>query len=63
MKKSALDLIENFWGGMIHDGADIFWEIYNPKNKSFSPYGDPMINSYCHAWSCTPTYFLHKYTL
>ena len=30
----------------------------NPANPDESPYGSPIVNSYCHAWSCTPAYFL-----
>lgn len=54
-------LIKEYWGGMIQEGADTFWEVYNPKDKNFSPYGDSIVNSYCHAWSCTPCYLLRKY--
>lgn len=61
MKQEALDWMRMYWGGMIRDGADTFWELYNPKDKDFSPYGNHLINSYCHAWSCTPTYLLRKY--
>ena len=57
----ALEYIRSYWGEMIHDGADTFWELYNPRNKRESPYGSSIINSYCHAWSCTPTYILRKY--
>lgn len=60
-KELALKEIKRYWGGMIHDGADTFWELYNPYNKNESPYGSSMVNSYCHAWSCTPTYFLRKF--
>ncbi len=59
----ALEYIRSYWGEMIHDGADTFWELYNPRNKRESPYGSSIINSYCHAWSCTPTYILRKYFL
>lgn len=38
-----------------------FYELFDPQSKNFSPYGSPIINSYCHAWSCTPTYFIRKY--
>lgn len=62
-KGKAIDLLKNYWGGMIEDGADTFWELYDPENKDFSPYGSSLINSYCHAWSCTPTYFIRKYKL
>ena len=33
------------------------------ENKFASPYGDRMINSFCHAWSGTPSYFIRKYSL
>lgn len=52
-----------YWGGMMALGADCFWETYDPERPDFSPYGTPTINSYCHAWSCTPTYFLRRYAL
>jgi hypothetical protein len=42
---------------MIAAGADTFWEVYDPATPLSSPYGDIHINSYCHAWSCTPSYF------
>ncbi|MBM7572991.1 sugar hydrolase [Aquibacillus albus] len=61
MKKEALDWMKMYWGGMLKEGADTFWELYNPKDKEFSPYGNHLINSYCHAWSCTPTYLLREY--
>ncbi|MEH7416270.1 sugar hydrolase [Neobacillus drentensis] len=62
-KEQAIEEMKNYWGGMIQDGADTFWELYDPKNKDFSPYGSHLINSYCHAWSCTPTYLIRKYNL
>lgn len=62
-KEEALKYIRYYWGGMLEDGADCFWELYDPKNKYVSPYGSRIINSYCHAWSCTPTYFIRKYFL
>lgn len=60
-KQQALDYMKYYWGGMIGHGADTFWELYNPKNPAESPYGSSIVNSYCHAWSCTPTYLLRKY--
>lgn len=60
-KELALEEMKRYWGGMIQDGADTFWELYNPENKYESPYGSVAINSFCHAWSCTPTYFLRKF--
>ncbi len=58
LDSEALDLVQSYWGGMIAAGADTFWEVYDPANPLHSPYGDIHINSYCHAWSCTPSYFL-----
>lgn len=61
LKKEASEYIENYWGGMTDLGADTFYEVYVPDDLDFSPYGDRMINSMCHAWSCTPSYFIRKY--
>ena len=60
-KKTAMDYMKYYWGGMIRHGADTFWELYNPENPAESPYGSSIVNSYCHAWSCTPTSLLRKY--
>ena len=46
---------------MVKKGADTFWEVYDPNNDKLSPYGFYPMNSYCHAWSCTPVYFINKY--
>jgi len=50
-----------YWGGMLEEGADTFWELHNPENPNESPYGGTIVNSYCHAWSCAPAYFLRKF--
>lgn len=63
LKDEALALIKKFWGGMVSCGADTFYEAYVPDDPDFSPYGDRMVNSLCHAWSCTPAYFIRKYNL
>lgn len=57
----AIEEMKRYWGEMIKDGADTFWEVYNPYNRHESPYGSAMVNSYCHAWSCTPAYLLRKF--
>jgi len=54
----SIEVMRNYWGGMVSRGANTFWEVYVPDNALFSPYGDPLVNSACHAWSCTPSYFL-----
>lgn len=62
-REQAIAQMKAYWGEMIKDGADTFWELYNPQDKKMSPYGSNLINSYCHAWSCTPTYFIRKYLI
>lgn len=57
----ALQYIRRIWGGMVGLGADTFFEAFVPGDPSFSPYDDNKVNSMCHAWSCTATYFLRKY--
>lgn len=62
-KGLAIDYMREYWGGMIKDGTDTFWELYDPKNKDLKPYGSQMVNSYCHAWSCAPAYMIRKYLI
>jgi len=61
LKDQALEHIKSYWGSMVEAGADTFWEAWNPDDPGASPYGSSIINSYCHAWSCTPAYILKKY--
>ena len=59
-KTQARQVIRDYWGGMVENGADTYWELYNPENPDESPYGSPVVNSFCHAWSCTPAWFLRS---
>ena len=59
--EEAFAYIKTVWGGMLLRGVDTFPEVYLPSEPGFSPYGDAMINSMCHAWSCTPSYFIRSY--
>lgn len=61
LKSDAKSELINYWGGMVEKGADTFWEVYDPNNDFLSPYNFFPVNSYCHAWSCTPVYFIRKY--
>jgi hypothetical protein len=63
LKTEARQLVEAYWGGMVKAGADTFWEVYDPSNADLSPYGNVLVNSYCHAWSCTPAYLLRTLNL
>ena len=61
MKDELEELIFDYWGDMIENGADTFWESYKKDDPFFSPYDDAVLVSACHAWSCTPMYFIKKY--
>lgn len=60
-RQEAIELMKNYWGKMVEYGADTFWEAFDPNNPQASPYGSLAINSFCHAWSCTPVYLIRKY--
>lgn len=61
LKQKARTVMTNYWGAMVEMGADTFFELFDPANPDVSPYGNKAVNSYCHAWSCTPSYFIRKY--
>lgn len=61
LNAEAKQALTDYWGGMVKKGADTFWEVYDPADEFKSPYGFFPVNSYCHAWSCTPVYFIRKY--
>jgi alpha-L-rhamnosidase len=60
LRDEASRYMQSYWGGMIKKGADTFWEAYVPGDDFLSPYNSHLMNSYCHAWSCTPTYLLRR---
>lgn len=61
MQVEAIGLMKQYWGKMVELGADTFWEIFDPNEPSYSPYGNTLISSYCHAWGCTPAYLMTTY--
>ena len=63
MREEAERHLKHYWGGMLEAGADTFWEYWNEENPESSPYGGNIVDSYCHAWSCTPAYIIEKYFL
>lgn len=63
LDEEAIKLLKGYWGTMIEMGADTFWEAFAPEKPNYSPYGSPMVSSYCHAWSCTPSYLIDKYLI
>ena len=60
LRREADEHLKSYWGRMVELGADTFWEVFVPDNHRASPYGTPLLNSYCHAWSCAPAYFLRN---
>lgn len=63
LQQQAVDEIKAYWGAMVEHGADTFWELFDPAHPEYSPYGSKLINSYCHAWSCTPAWFIRQFGL
>jgi alpha-L-rhamnosidase len=63
LRREARAMMESYWGAMVRAGADTFWEAFQPGEPLISPYGDRHINSYCHAWSCTPSYLIRTLRL
>lgn len=61
LKEEAIHLIKDYWGKMIDLGADTYWEAFDVDQCDYSPYGSPIISSYCHAWGCGVVYLLKKY--
>ena len=53
--------MKEYWGSMLDAGADTFWEAWDPDDPKASPYGGKVINSYCHAWSCSPVVLIKKF--
>ncbi len=56
----AKAIMLDYWGGMVARGATTFWEVHDPSHAYLSPYASHLHNSYCHAWSCTPSAFLRQ---
>ena len=54
----AIDVVKDIWGRILDAGFTTCPEIFNPENDFESPYNAPEINSACHAWSCTPAYWI-----
>ena len=60
LRESAEEHLKEYWGSMLDAGADTFWECWDPEHPERSPYGGSVVNSFCHAWSCTPAYIVEK---
>lgn len=51
-------IIREYWGAIIKTGASTFYEVYKSDDPFYSPYKQTWVNSACHAWSCSPIYFM-----
>lgn len=62
--KEVLDVVMDYWGGMIRRGAVTIWEEYDPdvpEKEQYDMYGDRFGKSLCHAWGASPIYLLARY--
>lgn len=62
--QDVLQIMRDYWGGMLERGAVTFWEEFDPRQPEeaqYDMYGDRFGKSLCHAWSASPIYFLAKY--
>lgn len=57
---AARQMIRDYWGAMAAAKFDTFPEVFDADDPLRSPYGSVIVNSFCHAWSCTPAAFLRS---
>lgn len=55
-KDLAKQLIRGYWGGMVSGGGTSVYEKYKPNE--YLP--DPSLDSFSHAWGCSPVYEYKK---
>ena len=63
LREEAAAHLKSYWGSMLDAGADTFWEYWDSEHPDDSPYGGRVVNSYCHAWACTPAYIIRRFLL
>lgn len=61
MEDTALECIKIYWGAIAEAGFDCCPECFKIGDDRITPYNNPALNSACHAWSCTPSYWIRKY--
>lgn len=57
----AFAYIKKYWGAIANAGFDCCPECFDLENERVAPYKNVVLNSACHAWSCTPSYWIRKY--
>ena len=63
---TVMSYMEEYWGGMLNEGATTIWEAYDPNDKGdahYAMYDRPYGKSLCHAWGAGPILILGKYIL
>lgn len=63
MKDEALKEIKDYWGAILKSGFDCCPECFVIGDERFTPASNSnvVLNSACHAWSCTAAYWLRNY--
>jgi len=65
-RKKVVDIIRDYYGGMIDLGATSMWEDYDPADtgsRHYEMYGRPFGKSLCHAWGASTIYLAGRYIL
>lgn len=64
MKTEAENEIKDYWGAILDAGFDCCPEVFVPGDDLYSPVinSNVVLNSACHAWSCSPAYWIRKYS-
>lgn len=60
----AQNMLTDYWGGMIKDGATTFYEQFDATvtdNSKYHMYGEKYDKSLCHCWGSGPIVLLEKY--
>lgn len=57
----ALDMIKTYFGAMLNEGADTFFEHFNLGWTFPCPYRHILMDSYCHSCQAIAAYFIRKY--
>ena len=65
-KQRVMETINEYWGGMLKEGATSFWETYDAREvgaEKYAMYGRDFGKSLCHAWGASPLYLIGKYVV
>lgn len=63
-KAYVMQTVNEYWGGMLNEGATSFWETYNAEERGpekYAMYGRDFGKSLCHAWGASPIYLIGKH--